>query len=533
MTSETTENRPRNDTLGVRAEPAAEESGTGRWVAVGLALAALGSGAVFWLVHGALIDDAYITLSYARNVARDLHWGLIAEEVSNAATSPLNVLLLAAATVLAGLFGQGAVAGLGIVFVGASTVTCWWWFRITRATKLPGWTVVLGVGTILLNPFVLSASGLEVLLIAAVLVGMLAAVTRREPLAFGVLSGVAVLVRLDLALFVLVMGLVLLRAVGFARFGRGVLAGVGVALPWYLFSWVHFGSAIPDTFVIKTLQGSFGSWTFFDGPLYYYTGFPLATVVSFGPAALGLVGLACWLVTVTYRRLRSSATRTGPSNLAAAASLGTGGVVYYAAYSLLGVPPYQWYFVPTIVSLSCLFTVLVGAVASAGNVSRLVSLPLVATASAGLVLGAYVDLEQGLPWRTPVIFGNWATPDDYARVGRQLADQVGDATVIAPPEIGTLAYFCDCAIVDAFADRGRVAPLIRERIDNAGPVGRALLELNYLWFDGNQSPRPAQFRLLWQEGPAPAGQPRAWTVRSPRTGVNHLRLVPVDGPSKP
>jgi hypothetical protein len=28
---------------------------------------------LYWLVRGALIDDAYITLSYARNLATDLH----------------------------------------------------------------------------------------------------------------------------------------------------------------------------------------------------------------------------------------------------------------------------------------------------------------------------------------------------------------------------------------------------------------------------------------------------------------------------
>ena len=36
--------------------------------------------------------------------------------------------------------------------------------------------------------------------------------------------------------------------------------------------------------------------------------------------------------------------------------------------------------------------------------------------------------------------------------------------VIAPPEIGTLAYYCECSIVDAFSDRGRVVPLIEERV---------------------------------------------------------------------
>src|SRR6478736_1778670 len=46
-----------------------------------LAAVCLGTGAVAALlalmVHRSLIDDAYITLSYARNLAFHFHWGLI------------------------------------------------------------------------------------------------------------------------------------------------------------------------------------------------------------------------------------------------------------------------------------------------------------------------------------------------------------------------------------------------------------------------------------------------------------------------
>ena len=58
-----------------------------------IAGAGLATALIFLVVKDSLIDDAYITLSYARNVATDLHWGLIPQGVSNTATSPLNVLL--------------------------------------------------------------------------------------------------------------------------------------------------------------------------------------------------------------------------------------------------------------------------------------------------------------------------------------------------------------------------------------------------------------------------------------------------------
>ena len=131
-------------------------------------------------------------------------------------------------------------------------------------------------------------------------------------------------------------------------------------------------------------------------------------------------------------------------------------------------------------------------------------------------------MRGGVPWRVPPVFGNWATPADYARVGRQLGERVGSATVVAPPEIGTLAYYCECAIVDAFADRGRAVPLIEARIAAAGPLVGALLELNYLRLDRSQRPRPARYRLVWEPGPATG--PDQWQTWSPARGVGHLRL---------
>ena len=55
--------------------------------------AAVASALVFALVSSHLIDDTYITLSYAKNLAFHAHWGLIEQGTANTATSPLNVLV--------------------------------------------------------------------------------------------------------------------------------------------------------------------------------------------------------------------------------------------------------------------------------------------------------------------------------------------------------------------------------------------------------------------------------------------------------
>jgi hypothetical protein len=135
------------------------------------------------------------------------------------------------------------------------------------------------------------------------------------------------------------------------------------------------------------------------------------------------------------------------------------------------------------------------------------------------------DVKQGVPWRVPAISTNYATADQYARVAISLKKRVGDATVKNVGEIGTLAYFCDCAIVEQFSDRGDVIPLIKQRTAEAGPLSRLLYDVNYLWLDRDQAPRRPNF-LLRYIGGAGSG-PNTWPLISPTRFPSHLTLTPL------
>src|SRR2546428_1186367 len=63
-------------------------------------LVAVASALACVFVRNSLIDDAYIALTYARNLAFHHHWGLIQHTISNTATSPLNVIVLGLFTFL-------------------------------------------------------------------------------------------------------------------------------------------------------------------------------------------------------------------------------------------------------------------------------------------------------------------------------------------------------------------------------------------------------------------------------------------------
>jgi hypothetical protein len=479
--------------------------------------------AIFCALRNTLCDDAYITLAYAKNLAQDLHWGLVPQEVSNTATAPLNVLVLGAATALTRLGGGiHPILAMGAVSVSLAMLMAWAWTRIARALGVPLVAAVLGVALVLLNPFLLSAIGLESLLVATLLVLLLASALEARSIAFGVLAGLTLLARLDLVVFVLPVAL----ATGPIRVRWRTALGIAaaVAAPWFVFSWFALGSAVPDTLLIKAAQTE---WGYLVGPVTFFTDQqPNAVALSFLPAVGGVFALAVWLVMRTSVEWKAPLPPLGP-----AAALGVGGVAYYALYVALGVNPYHWYYIPPTAALSTFLAIALGTwLAQARSLPRLrVAAPTAALGLAGLLaLGSLaVDLRQGLPWRSPVISGSWAMATDYARIARELRGRIGDARVGSPGEIGTLAFFCECAILDEYSDRGRAVELVNQRIARSGRLARLALRTNYLRLDRRRRPRPLDYQLRFDPGTGtrpPAGAV-VWRVWSPLHGTRYLMLT--------
>jgi hypothetical protein len=310
------------------------------------------------------------------------------------------------------------------------------------------------------------------------------------------------------------------------RFWIAPLTATAVALPWFVFSWFHLGSAIPTTFVIKTLQRSFGDATFANGLWKMWLTSPrLALALALIPAAIGILTTLCMLAMGLLRR--------PPAHLWPLVGLGLGGAADFGAYCLLGVPPYHWYYVSSTVALGLtgvfgLALLLRLARPAESPHQRVVWLGGPIVTAVALAILAVVSLGgRALPWAYPVIFGNWALPADYVAIGKAVGERVGDATVLAPPEIGGVAFACECSVVDVFSDPGITLPLIEKRIREASPVLRFLLELNYTHLDRTQQPRTAEYRLIWTHGPAPEGAP-AWPTNAPGTGpaIVYLERIP-------
>lgn len=501
----------------VAAVPARRRRGGELWWA--LPGAVIG-GLVMWIAHRALIDDAYITLAYAKNLAVHAHWGLIPGVEANTATSPLNVILIAFVTRLIALVGGGIrpVVALGVLTVALTAAMAVWTAQIARRIGVSGaWSLVVVV-LLFANPFVNSALGLEVVPVAAVLTGLAAQAVHGRRIWFGVFAGLAVLTRLDLGIVVALVYL-LTPALLRRRWWVSPVVAVAVSLPWFAFSWWHFGSAIPTTFVIKTLQKSFGDATFANGVWKFWeAGLRLPVAMAVIPAVIGIVTAVVWLVVGVRRRL--------PPERWPLVGLALGGAAYFVAYCVIQVPPYHWYYVaPTVApGVTGVLGVALGLRRLGGRLVLRTVWP-VATAVVACGLAVVSFGGRSVPWATPVLFGNWALPSDYLAVGRAIEPIVGNAAVLAPPELGTVAYACDCNVVDVFSDSGLDLPLIQQRIDQAGPLTRFLLKANFYRLDRGQRPMHTSWQLGWTQGPVPAGVLRSWPTHAPGTGTATMYLL--------
>ncbi|MBP2325888.1 hypothetical protein JOF56_006273 [Kibdelosporangium banguiense] len=494
-------------------EPAREPR---RWVLPAIVMVL--SAGVFAVVRPHLIDDTFITLSYARNLAFSGHWGLIELGTSNTATSPLNVLLLAAITFVV----RDAVLAAGILYVLCQAGIALALRRVGERAGLPSWFSPLAVVLLAVNPLLISSIGLEVQLGAAGLAWLLVAATERRPVLFGVITGLLTLVRVDLVLVATVV--LLLRKRFWVDIWKSAAAALAVAVPWFAFSWIALGSAVADTLIIKTLQRSWGPWNFKNGPVLYEGAFLWATRLSFLPAVLGAAAFTGLLI-MLVRRVRTPA-------LMPFVALVPASIVHYLAYSRLHVPPYHWYYGPSIVAATIFLAAAVAAVAGDAPVfvRRAGGIPAVLVAGVLVVLSVGNYAAAGLPRQYAPITSNHASSAQYAQIGTELGRLVGTSTVRSAGEIGVLAYSCGCSIVDLFADRGAIGPAIAARKSQTGLLGRKLIDLNFHFFDyGVPQVRP-EYALteIRPDAPAPPDVIAQWPITSPWSGPQTLYLTRAD-----
>ena len=451
---------------------------------------ALAGALLFLVARGGLTDDAYITVDYARNLAFHGHWGVVPSLKANTATSPLNVGALAAITTVV----RRPVLAVGLLLMATTAASAVWLWRIAEMTRLSRWGLpTLGVALLLSSPMLASTVGLETYLCIALFVGLVRYALAGRWLATGIVGGLLVLGRPDLAVVDVVV--VFTVAAARRRALRSALVAVAVAAPWCVVSWLWLGSVLPDTFFLKIHnRGGWDGFHFASGLMWYLPREPLPTVLTLLAVGCGLVALGSWAVLAARQR---GVVATGAGQ--AAAAFGLGGIAHAAVFALLGTPPSHWYYGPLVAGLSLCAAVTALALVQSGWVGVPIGVGALGSVSLVVVAAVGYEVVRGVPWEKAPIYTNWATRAEYQRVAEDISEIKPGATVVSPQEVGTLAYFCDCEIVDFISDPGRIEQYIARHVQQSGPLMGRLLKLNYM-HHVPASPKPAEFELVWEKG---------------------------------
>lgn len=434
----------------------------------------------------AIPDDAYLSLTLARSIARGLgpFYGLAPTN----GFQPLYVFLMAPLCALLG----GTEAPLRAALLGLAAFDVAGLFLLHRLLARAGigpWGTLAAVSGWALNPYGIqtAVNGLETSMAFFFLVGAFDALLRLrlEPgraarpwaaAGLGLWLGGAALARIDSLLLVPLAGWALAGAA--RRAGLGPAAGaraIGIAAaaaaavyaPWLAYSWAWTGTVFPVSgravrYMTLSAVEHAPTWGNLYGPML---GRALDVLARKNAAWLALAAALAAAMPRAARRTGWPGVRRRLGHHAPAFVFAVG---LLAAYGLVvfGSWHFPRYFYPVTLAFALLVAALVDlhatAIASAGRRAA-----FGAACTALLVAGLVAHPSFGR------LFGPRPEPWGYARVGLWARDHFPPGTVIGGSQTGALGWFADSLVVvnlDGVVNRdcyeamraGRALPYVRE-----------------------------------------------------------------------
>lgn len=293
-----------------------------RAVVAGAVMACAIAATLAWLSQPAVrADDAAITFRYAERIAAGRGFTYNDHERVLGASNPLYTLVLAGIASLGATADHAARALALVTYVAGAGLA----FAIAlRIAGLAGGTLaaLMFCSNVFLRIQLLS--GLEVGLAIVLGLGAIVAASSERWWLAGVLSGLAVVNKLDAA--ALPVAIVAAEWIVRRRVAWPVLAGAAiVATPWLAFAWTYFGSAWPNSLAVKLAGGEAQA---FD-PLWVWR---FAISPPQAPALL--------LAVIAF----AAVSRLAASARLAMLALAGWGATHALAYSLFDLgAPYPWY----------------------------------------------------------------------------------------------------------------------------------------------------------------------------------------------
>lgn len=379
---------------------------------------------IFVLYSGWGYDDPYITYRYAQNLTSGAGFVYNPGEQILSTTTPLFTLLLAAISTLWQDIPRAANL-IGALSIAAGAL-CLWDLAQTWEAPLVGWTALLLYP---IFPLLLATMGSETPLYIALILACFALYARRRYNWTAVFAALTVLTRPDGLLVPIVLGVHYLLMEHRSIPWTAVIVFTALLLPWLVFSSYYFGSPMPATLATKQHQGSMAiSQRFAEGLLTTLKPLSSSWIYWVG-ACYGILGLG-WAALRARRWLL----------------LLSWGVLYFIAYTLLGVSRYFWYyapFVPLIVVLAGLgVTALVSLI---GRLSYRLSGP---KASLLFSLILVIPLVPGQLQGIRQLATQTSRQDIYRTVGQWLDANLPSEASVGTLEVGTIGYYAHRRMVD-------------------------------------------------------------------------------------
>ena len=390
-----------------------------------------------WIVYrirtGYPLDDAFITFTYARNIARGWGFSYNGAPPFLGTTSPLLALLLALLKILVpsqeiyviGIWLSGILWAVGVALS--------YLLGYILEDKRVGLLVALGYATHSLLPWV---NGFEYALLLALDLLAIILTVRGHVGKAGIVLGFSFLTRGDSVLLAIVLGgtwLILHRRIPW----RMVLGFFIPVLPWMIYGFWAFGNPLPATLGVKLAHRAINAWPHIAKGFWRWftrTGWNFQFYVYLA-AGLSLLGIGLFI----YRRRWWHLAIIG------------WGSAYIVAYLIINVPFYFWYITPILASmiifagLTCWEVYRIISVHNRQKVSVVYLLAVVP------LLVYFVFVARGAENvinSTSSLRGIPPKLVAYREAGLWLNEHSVPGSSVASIEVGVLGYFSDRPIID-------------------------------------------------------------------------------------
>ncbi len=380
------------------------------------------------------LDDTFIFYKYAKNIADGNGYVFNLGEKVNATTSPLYTLILAFLYWLLNPFLNVDFVIIGNLISIISIIII-----LLLIKKLLNDDLKFSLFAMIFcaMPLIKFGFGMETFLNLALIVFSTYLYANNKLTLASIFTGLAVLARLDSALFAVII--ILHYMITNRRFPPilTIITFLSVIIPWFIFSKIYFNSYLPTTVGAKLSQAQLG--IFGDGFVFFtYSG----RIIPGGYLSI-IILIAITLVSTIYliRKKISIFSSKGISILMiwSVALLITYGFIIKA-------PPYSWYYTPYAIPISILLTV-----SLSSALKRIKTKILFITIF--FIIACVLPIKNMLQGYNPKYF-------NFTRTAEWLNKNAVKGSLLAVDDIGILGfYYSKGKLVDA---HGLINPEVAE-----------------------------------------------------------------------